>query len=118
MIIVAYVIILVSVFFAITAIPNSLIGGYFGRLFGNLLLGALFGSILIWMIIDFLWVLFFSTHIPLLIFALSFLILIIQSSAEKENLNDSAKFMIVGEQWAIVIVCVYSMIVSEHIQWY
>lgn len=118
MVIIAYVIILASVFFAITAIPNSLLGGYLGRLFGNPLLGVLFGGILIWMFLNFLWVLFFSTHIPVLVFVLAFLILTFHSSVEKDNLNDSAKNMIAGEQWALVIVCIYTMLMSEQIQWY
>lgn len=118
MVIIAYVIILASVFFAITAIPNSLIGGYLGRLFGNPLLGVLFGSILIWMLIDILWVLLFSTHIPVLVFVLAFLILTVHSSVDKNNLNNPAKYMIAGEQWALVIVCIYTMFMSEQIQWY
>lgn len=118
MVIIAYVLILVSVFLGITAIPNSFIGGFLGRLFGNLLLGSLFGSIIIWMFIDLLWVLFFSTHVPVLVFVIAFLILTFQLSVEKDNLNEPAKFMIAGEQWALVIVCIYTLLMSEQIQWY
>lgn len=115
---IAYIMTLACVFFAITAIPIMLIGGILGRLTGNILIGAFLGSILIWIFIDFLWIVSTGNHIPVLVFILSFLILGFHAYSDNENLNSSAKNMIGAEQWALVIVCIFTIFSAESIRWF
>ncbi len=114
--IIAYVLTFLVVLLPITTIPQALIGGLIGRLTQNVLIGMLIGSIIIWLIIDLLWVKFVDGHIPVLAFGLCFLTLV--GHSKLKELNDQAKFMIGGEQWALVLLCIYTMIVSDTIRWY
>jgi len=116
--IIAYILTLACVFFAITAIPNMIIGGFLGRLSSNPLIGSLLGGVIIWVFIDFLWIVSTANHIPVLVFILSFLILTFHSYSENENLNTNAKYMIAAEQWALVLVCIYTMVSAENIRWF
>lgn len=116
--IIAYILTLACVFYAITAIPNMLIGGFLGRLASNPLIGSLVGATIIWVFIDFLWIVSTGNHIPVTVFVLSFLILAFHSYSDNENLNVGAKYMIAAEQWALVIVCIYTMFSAESIRWF
>lgn len=116
--IIAYILTLACVFFAITVIRNIFTGRFLGRLSSNPLIGSLFGGVIIWVFIDFLWIVSTGNHIPALVFILSFLILTFNSNSENKKLNTSAKYMIAAEQWEFILVCININVSAENIRWF
>jgi len=98
--------------------PNSILGGLLGRLTSNLYLGSLLGSLLIWYFVDFLWIKFAGGHISVLAFALCFLALTLIHYLSRKELNQNAKTMMAGEQWALILLCIYTLFISDVIRWF
>lgn len=117
-VIIAYTLTVLMVYFGGTSIPAVLIGGLTTRLHKNILLGMLTGAISSWIIIDFLWRLLVDGHIPVLLSVICFLFLGFHQHFAKDKLNDSAKMMMNAEMWAILIICIYTIIVGDPIRWY
>jgi len=111
-----YIITSLLVFFAITQILQSFVGGLIGR-FTNLLLGMFLGSLVTWLIIDFLWILIEKGHIPILSLGINILILFVHANIEFKKLTKVSKKMIVAEIWAIISYGIILMIVFRPIRW-
>ncbi|MTB53930.1 hypothetical protein [Lewinella sp. W8] len=116
--IVGYICLPLLVILSITSLPISLIGGLFVKVIKNPLLAMLIGGIITWVGIDLLWGKIFSNHIPVLLFLLCFLALGAYSQIENKSLTETSKFAIGGEQAAIVLTAIYSIITSESVNWY
>jgi hypothetical protein len=114
----SYLLTILLVLLPITTIPNGIVGGFLGMLTKNFLISILIASLITWTIIDILWTKFVGVHIPILTYGLCFLTLVGHFHFHKEKLNDNAKLMITAEQWALVIICIYKMMVSDIIRWY
>lgn len=115
--IVAYVLTLLAVSFSITAIPQAILGGVFGKL-GVPLMGMLMGGVISWIAIDALWYFLEGAHLPFTVFVASFLLLAIHGSISKDKLTEQARWMMAGEMWAIVLVGVGAFFLSESFRWY
>lgn len=118
--IIAYIITLVCVFFAITPFLPSLAAGIFGRVAGmgvGMTVGAFTGAILTWLLINFLWMRFEGQQLPVLAMALSFGILSIHGSMSAKELNQNAKTLMVAEMWGIIAVGIF-IIAKFGLRWY
>ena len=116
MVVIAYIIIVLLVFFAITSFPQVLTGGLIGRI-TNILIGALVGSITTWLLIDLLWLKIMGNHIPILALGLSIITLFIHGYFDGESLTKISHQMMAAEAWAIILVGIYIIIISNNIQW-
>lgn len=115
--IIAYLATLAAVILTVTALFQAIIGGLVGRLAGPLL-GALVGGLFVWIGIDFLWQWLEGGHIPIAALAAALLAIFAHGVVSKDELTQQSNWMMAGEAWAIILVGVYVVVVSEPIRWY
>jgi hypothetical protein len=115
--IIAYALTMVAVFFSITALPQTIIGGLAGRVVGPLA-GGLLGSIVAWFLVDFLWVWLEGAHIPLAVLGGALAFIFVHGVISKEELTEQSRWMMTAEAWAIVLVGIYLVVVPAEIRWY
>ena len=114
---IAYIATIVAVILTVTGLLQAIIGGLVGRL-GGPLLGALVGGIVVWLGIDFLWVWLEGGHVPIAALAAAIAVLFAHGAISKDELTQQSNWMMAGEAWAIILVGVYIVVVSEPIRWY
>jgi len=117
MIITAYIIIIILVYFSITAIPQSIIAGFIIRLTNSEHMGLLFGGLVTWFLINIIWFNIFGRQLPILLSALSILALIINLNIGRDKLKSIAVLTIIAEIWAIILVNIITIIVNNNISW-
>ena len=101
----AYCILMVGQYFAVNAIPISILGGLLSRLSSNLHLGLFLAGVVVWNIFDLVWLTFLGYHLPLLAIVLS-LGFQFWSSTNK-RMTEASQLMIVAESWSIIAVAIY-----------
>lgn len=101
----AYSTLLIGQYFAVTSIPISILGGLLSRLSSNLHLGLFLAGVVVWNIIDLVWLDLLGYHLPLLVIVLS-LGFQFWSSTDK-RMTEASQLMIVAESWSIVAVAIY-----------
>ncbi len=111
-IILGYVVLLLIQYFAIQAIPITLIGGLISR-FTNIYVGVLIAGILTWLGINFIWFKVFDYHLPLLAFILSIGFQFWHFKKAQVELTETSKQMVVGEIWTIILVALYILIFKD-----
>ena len=115
--VVAYVLTMLAVFFAITALPQAFIGGLASRAVGRLA-GGLLGSILAWLLVDLLWVWLEGAHIPIAALGAALAYIFLHGAISKEELTGPSHWLMAAEAWAIVLVGIYLIIFPADIRWY
>ena len=115
--IIAYIATLAAVILTVTALFQAIIGGLVGRLAGPLL-GALIGGLVVWIGIDFLWRWLEGGHVPIAALAAAIAAIFAHGAISKDELSQQSNWMMAGEAWAIILVGVYVVIVSEPIRWF
>ena len=113
----AYIATIAAVVLTITALLQAIICGLVGRLAGPLL-GALVGGLVVWLGIDFLWIWLEGGHVPIAALAAALAAIFAHSAIAKDELTQQSNWMMAGEAWAITLVGVYVVVVSEPIRWY
>lgn len=116
MIIIGYIIILLIVLFGVHMLIMGPIGGFLGKMAESLILGMLLSAIFIWMLINLIWFIFYQENMPVLLFTLAFLLLMVHPQ-RKLFVTEEMHQIVAGEQWAIVLVTIYTMIDSDTINW-
>ena len=111
-IILGYLVLLIIQYFAIQAIPITIVGGIISK-FTNIYVGVLIGGILTWLGISFIWFKIFDYHLPLLVFILSVIFQIWHLNKARFELNEMSKKMVIGEIWSIILVSIYILIFKE-----
>ena len=101
----AYSILLIGQCFAIPAFPISILGGLSSRLSSNLNLTLFVASLVVWNIIDLIWLAFLGNHLPLLAIVLS--IGFQFWSSRDRRMTEASQLMIVAESWSILAVAIY-----------
>ena len=101
----AYSILLIAQYFAITSIPISILGGLLSRLCSNLHLGLFLAGLVVWNIIDLIWLAFLGNHLPLLAIVLS--IGFQFWSSRDRRMTEASQLMIVAGSWSILAVAIY-----------
>ena len=105
----AYAITILATFLGLTGL---LVG--IGAMFGGMI-GALGASCFVWTGINLIWVLLEGDMIPMAALIASFISLFF---LDYKNLNTGAKINASGEQWGIVIVCIYIAVNASPIRWF
>ncbi|MCZ4317460.1 hypothetical protein O4H26_00490 [Aequorivita viscosa] len=105
-IILGYLVLFIIQYFAIQAIPITLVGGIISK-FINIYLGILIAGILTWLGINFIWFKVFDYQLPLLAFILSIGFQFWHLKKAQHELTETSKQMVVGEIWAIILVAIY-----------
>lgn len=113
----SYALTLLAVFFAVTSIPQMLLGGLIGQLVGPLA-SALLGGIVSWAAIDALWYFLEGGHIPFTVLVGSFLLLVMHGITSKEELTEQANWTMAGEMWAIIVVGICIFLLTDQYRWY
>ncbi|WP_066219813.1 hypothetical protein [Formosa haliotis] len=111
-IILGYLVLLLIQYFAIQAIPITLIGGLISR-FTNIYVGVLIAGILTWLGINFIWFKVFDYNLPLLAFILSIGFQFWHLKKAQLELTETSKQMVVGEIWSIILVAIYILIFKD-----
>lgn len=116
-ILLGYLLLLVSHFFAVPSVIIALIGGVIGRITRNYHLGILLGAVITWAGISSAWKFFFDYEMPLLAFVISMTFLFSHGNISYNELNKNARKMIVGQLWGIIIIAMYTLIFIQF-NWY
>jgi len=114
---IAYIATIAAVILTVTALLQAIIGRLVGRLAGPLL-AALVGGLVVWLGIDTLWLWLEGGHVPLAALAAAIAALFAHSAISKDELTQQSNWIMAGEAWAIILVGIYVVIVSEPIRWY
>ena len=115
--IVAYVATLIVVYFSLSGLIQSLVGGLMSRAVG-LLLGMLIGAIFAWGFIDLLWVFIEGGHIPLVLLIVAIAFIVLHSIISKKELTQASKWMMTAELWAIILYGVFLLLQPDSVRWY
>lgn len=118
---IAYVLTGLAIFFAVTGLPQMMIGGLLGRLSGpgfGVLVGGLLGGVIAWVLVDFLWVWLEGGHVPIVALGAALVFLFGHGFVSKEELTETSHRMMAGEAWAIILVGVYLLVAPDVIRWY
>lgn len=107
-----YLVLLLIQYFAIQAIPITLIGGLISR-FTNIYVGVLISGILTWLGINLIWFKIFDYQLPLLAFILSIGFQFWHLKKAQLELTETSKQMVVGEIWSIILVAIYILIFKD-----
>jgi hypothetical protein len=111
-IILGYLILLLIQYFAIQAIPITLVGGIISK-FTNIYVGVLIAGILTWLGINLIWFKIFDYNLPLLAFILSIGFQFWHLKKAQFELTETSKKMVIGEIWAIILVAIYILVFKE-----
>ena len=128
---VGYPLLLLAVTFSVTAALSALVSAPYiyltnkaVKILGgipsskaNFLIESLLGHSVVWLAYLQLWRITLGGQIPILLFVLSFVLLSTFGETEEEDLSYGGKMSVGAEQWAIFIVCVYSIYTSGEIHW-
>lgn len=112
-IILGYVILILIQYFAVQVIFITIISSLIGKLLKNILLSMLLGSIVIWFIINLIWLKTYNHNLPLLAFILSLSFQFIHGNVSDDKLNEASKKMIFAEMWSIVLISIYVLAFKE-----
>lgn len=115
--VVAYASTMVAVFFGITALPQTIIGGLASRVVGPLV-GGLLGSILAWLLVDLLWVWLEGAHVPIAALGAALAYIFLHGTISKQELTEQSRWLMAAEAWAIVLVGIYLIVFPTEIRWY
>tara|TARA_R100000353_G_scaffold174742_1_gene143374 strand:+ start:1047 stop:1406 length:360 start_codon:yes stop_codon:yes gene_type:complete len=111
-IILGYLVLLLVQYFAIQAIPISIVGGIVSR-FTNIYVGVLIAGILTWLGINLIWFKIFDYQLPLLAFILSIGFQFWHLKKARLELTETSKQMVIGEIWTIILVAIYVLIFKD-----
>lgn len=115
---VAYIITLLLVFLTITTLFQSLIAGFFSRIFGlPINLGAFLGAVITWLLLNFLWTITEGGSIPLIILIISLIYIVTHYMISKDELTSISKANMIAEFWAILLLAIFLMISNTTIRW-
>lgn len=92
------------------------VGQFLGKIIGDLKIGMLLSAIFTWMIINLIWLFILREDMPILLFVLVFILLMIHPQ-RRNFVTEEMHQIVAGEQWAIVLVCIYTIFKSETINW-
>ena len=115
--VVAYVLTMLAVYRAITAIPQAFIGGLASGL-GGRFAGGLLGSILAWLLVDLLWVWLEGAHVPIAALGAALAYIFLHGAISKDDLTGQSHWLMAAEAWATVLVGIYLMVFPAEIRWY
>ena len=101
-----------------TIAMNAFIGLIIGNLINNMSLGLLIGFILIWLGIDFLWVLITGHHITVLAILIILAIQFVNLKTDLWDINDKKNYFTSLEILAVLSVGIYTIVISEQIRWF
>ncbi len=111
-IIIGYFVLLLIQYFAIQAIPITIIGGIISRLIG-IYPAIVITGILTWLGINLIWLKVFDYNLTLLAFVLSLGLQLFHLKSAKNDLTGTSKQMIIGEVISIILVGIYILTFKE-----
>lgn len=115
--IIAYLLTLAAVYWAVTGMLQGLIGGIVGKMFG-VHIGMFVGALITWEIVDWLWVVLEGNHLPITVIFGSIGLLVAHGVRGNEELNIPAKLMMSAEQWVLIIMGIYLVVSGDQVRWY
>jgi hypothetical protein len=96
----------------------SLIAGKVLNIKDDTWMKSLVGGLLLWFVMDMIWLLLTQGHLSFLIVSIGFVISFVRLHWKKKQVNTELKALVSGQRWAQIIVFVFTVVQSETIRWY
>ncbi|MDP2524868.1 hypothetical protein [Maribacter dokdonensis] len=110
--IIGYFVLLLIQYFAIQAIPITIVGGLISRITG-IYPAIIITGLLTWLGINLIWLKVFDFNLTLLAFVLSIGLQLFHLKTAKTDLTGTSKQMIIGEIISLIIVGIYILAFKE-----